>query len=289
LVLGFGIAVAGAVGLAFLAEYFDHSLQTCEDDAQNLALPVVGSIPLLRHRQLFTSRRAQGTIAPTKDRDHPAGDLAARLPWDVREECLSVLHRFALQPRDAAGARRHWGITSCTSGEGASTVALQLALAAASSGNDPVLLVDANFTRPSLDRVFGVSRGPGLAEVLLAAQPASEVIRSTATANLSLLTAGTACEELAERCDLADLTALLCSLPQDFRLVVFDLPSAGRRSLLVRLARGLEGVLLVVGAEGISGELAGGTERLLHESGLPLLGVLLNKTRSYVPSWLRRP
>lgn len=209
------------------------------------------------------------------------------VPCEVREEFLGVLTRLTGPGRNAAASRRHWGVTSSIRGEGVSTVVAQLALTAASSGSRRVLLVDANVVRPSIERMFGLCAGPGLSDVLLSGHSPCEVIRPSGVANLSLLTAGTVCQELALRCEQADLSIVLREVPEDFALVLFDLPSAERRSLLVRMAAALDGILLVVEAERVSGDEVRRTERILAANGLSLEGVLLNKSREYVPSWLR--
>ena len=85
----------------------------------------------------------------------------------------AVEHYRALADRlrltQSSSAVQTIGLTSCSPREGVSTVAANLAITAAAMFDRPVLLVDANFLRPALRRMFRLRQGPGLADVLLSA------------------------------------------------------------------------------------------------------------------------
>ena len=57
LALGLFVGLFGAIGLALLMEYRDHSLRSPEDVEKNLDLPTLVSIPRLRRRQLILNGR----------------------------------------------------------------------------------------------------------------------------------------------------------------------------------------------------------------------------------------
>ena len=82
------------------------------------------------------------------------------------------------------------GITSCESGEGVSTVAMNLAKAAAQMLDLEVVLLDAHGSRPSLDHTVGVSRAPGLGDYLNGTALLSDCLWGTRLDRLTLLPAG---------------------------------------------------------------------------------------------------
>ena len=82
------------------------------------------------------------------------------------------------------------GITSCTSGEGVSTVATNLAKVAAQTLDQEVVLLDARGSRPSLDRTMGISRWPGLGDYLKGTAALSDCLCDTRIERLTLLPAG---------------------------------------------------------------------------------------------------
>lgn len=178
------------------------------------------------------------------------------------------------------------GVTSCLHGEGVSTVAAQLAAAAASAGQ-PLLLVDANLDRPALHRFFQLDLSPGLADALCQGASFEELVQPTTRANLSLLTAGTTEAGLALCWESGTLTALVQALKRAFPLVLFDLPALETGSITTQCAGLLDGLLLVVEAQRVRFDIIQREKELLTQTGVPLLGAVLNKRRDYVPAWLR--
>jgi Mrp family chromosome partitioning ATPase len=178
------------------------------------------------------------------------------------------------------------GFTSCSSGEGVSTVAIRLAMEAARNASAPVLLVDANLACPVVHKVLGVKPGPGLAEALREGIPLLDAIQLSGVAGLSVLSAGQAGADLLSVYDAPGLTRLLDLLKEEFALVVLDLPPTQQHATAA-LAGLLDGVVLVVEAERTR------LERVRHEKErlerqAHLLGVVLNKLREYTPEWLNR-
>lgn len=205
----------------------------------------------------------------------------------VREYCETLLHR-ALWSETASSLRlRMLGVTSCYRGEGVSTVASQLAVAAATGGGLSVLLVDTNLARPMVHRTFAVSQSPGWSDVLGDPRMANAAIRPSGIKNLSVLPAGIASRSHWPY-EGADVSDVFKTLKADFELILFDLPAVGQTNAAVRLAGLLDGVYLVVEAERVRYEVAQRTNELLHRSNVRLLGAVLNKRRQYVPNWLYR-
>jgi Mrp family chromosome partitioning ATPase len=206
---------------------------------------------------------------------------------DVRGYYETLLCRLPWPAAGSGRPLRTLGVTSCLSGEGVSTVAAHLALAAAGIGRAQVLLADANFSRPGVPRIFGVRGRPGLAELLHDHCTLPEVLQPSPAPNLKLLAAGKPAAGISRAYDAAGLPGLLKELAADFELVVVDLPPAGQAAAL-RLARLLDGVLLVVEAERVHREFAQRVCGLLSRAGAHPVGVALNKWRQRVPDWLYR-
>ena len=82
------------------------------------------------------------------------------------------------------------GVTSCHPGAGVSTVAANLALAAAQTGTTPVVLVDLSGQASRLGEKLSLDGDLGLLHALGGAVSAGECVRATAIENLSLLGLG---------------------------------------------------------------------------------------------------
>ncbi len=227
------------------------------------------------------------TQTPTGATD-PNGRPSRGPSENVREHYRSLLYRLPWPTNGDSRPLRTLGITSCCHGEGVSTVASQIAAAAASTGRDRVLLVDANLAGPSLEHTFKLNAGAGLAEVLLKGSDVLSCIQASPMRNLSILTAGEANGQTPQAYDPVGLTGMLKALDGVFELVVFDMPPAGQSGFAVHFAPLMDGVLLVVEAERIRWEVARRVTEELRRADARLFGAVFNKRRQHVPEWLYR-
>jgi len=137
-------------------------------------------------------------------------------------------HRFCrlfddVATRVRSADLRTVGFTGVASGDGASTVALGTSLSLAALGAGPVLLVDANWLRPSLTSDASIASRPGLADVLRGDAELDDVVIPTGRAQLVFLGAGTV--NGAEP-PLDALPPLLDQALSRFSAIVADLPPA---------------------------------------------------------------
>ncbi|HEV8534268.1 MAG TPA: hypothetical protein VGR87_00895 [Candidatus Limnocylindria bacterium] len=136
------------------------------------------------------------------------------------------------------------GFTGAVFGEGASTLALGTSLSLAALDQGPVLLVDANWLRPSLTTDAAVASGPGLAEVLRGDAQLDQVLVPTGRAQLSFLAAGTVD---GRRPPLDSLPSFLDQALTKFGAVVADLPPAlAGDSVVLPWAASLQQLFVVV-------------------------------------------
>ena len=208
-------------------------------------------------------------------------DLGRGSHDEPRKHYRALLQQLDWPDNGASGALRTLGITSCTGGAGVSTVAAQLAVAAASSKTDlRILLIDANLASPSLQHTFGVNLQPGLAESLSDTRQLAEAIQPSPVPNLSILAAGSLNGTSASSIQLTRAAKLIARLPLQFDLMVFDLPPT-QSSAAIRTAAVLDGVLLILEADRTSCEVARRTTELLSRAGVRMLGVVLNHRSEY--------
>ena len=161
---------------------------------------------------------------------------------------------------DAFGARNHPPVDrgrmvlvgSPRPGDGKSFCAANLALSLASETDVAVLLVDADFAKPSLPCLIGIPPTIGLLDALRdPALSAASLVQDTDVPGLAVLQAGTNgrddTELLSSRNAAAVLERLMAADPR--RLVVFDTPPVLVASTASVLARHCGQVLLVVRAD----------------------------------------
>jgi len=207
---------------------------------------------------------------------------------DMRDR-YAVLARQLQDSSDSSDCKTATiGLTSSRPREGVSTVAANLAISAAMSQDCPVLLADANMSRPSVAREFSIASGPGTSDILSGRAEMDECVLPLPSNNLFVLPAGSTVEHTQATHDALAIAKLLNEMDSKFGLVVFDLPPATELSPCFAFAGQLDGVILVVEAEKVQREAAERTKKRLLRAHARLLGVVFNKQREVSPRWMFR-
>jgi uncharacterized protein involved in exopolysaccharide biosynthesis/Mrp family chromosome partitioning ATPase len=214
------------------------------------------------------------------------------------DACHSMLERLLFAPAATGefAMPRSVAVLSVTPGQGTSTIAAHLAAAMAEYlpndadvGDDGrVLLVDGNLAAPALHRLLDVQNEPGISEWLK--QPNDDLplgghVRTSAVAKLDILPAGAASvgHQPGRWGDAAAMT-----LQSGYHCVVLDLPSMSRSESTARVAGMCDAALLVVEQGEVNREVVRQAALRLAESGVRLLGVVLNKRTYPIPEPLYR-
>ena len=264
ILLGLLFGVVLGVALALLRDQADRRLHRAEDVSGAFEAPVVTTVP--RHRKLKKHARYQD------------------LPPEVAEafRMLQVNLRYG---RDRAV--RSVLVTSSRSREGKTTVAWNLASAAASSGLS-VVLVEADMRRPALAERYGLEPGPGLAEVLrgdIAASAALQPVFPTPTdaagngrpsGRLQVIVAGNAPHDPWALTQSPAMERLLEVLTEHHDLVVFDTPPIPHVADAVSLLRRVDGVIVTASLNNTRGPDAERLRNQLAALDAPVLGVVAN-------------
>ena len=115
-------------------------------------------------------------------------------------------------------------VTSPSKGDGKSLTAANLALAMSQESHQRVLLVDADFRRPSIGHLFGLSESPGLADVLLGAADLDDALKNLSEQRLTVLPAGTIPTHPAELLGSTTMRRVLDTLRGRFDRILIDMP-----------------------------------------------------------------
>jgi Mrp family chromosome partitioning ATPase len=182
-------------------------------------------------------------------------------------------------------------VTSCNQGEGKTTVALQLARAAAIEAELSVLLIDANPAHPELAELFGYRPTPGFVDVLDGQARADEVVCATAIKGLDLVPFGGMHPGRGSRYEPEHLRSKLAEIradggPAGYDLLILDGPSSFGELDLTLSAAVFDGVVLVIECERTRWEVVKNYQDRLREGNANLLGAVMNKRRYYIPKSL---
>ena len=172
-------------------------------------------------------------------------------------------------------------ITSAVPGEGKSTVAWNLATAAAKVG-ERVLLIEADLRRPSFAHKPGVYPTPGLSTAL-AGQATLEEVTQTVTLDtepedrsFGVVTAGPLPPNPGELLESKRVRALIESAVDAYDLVIVDTPPTSVVSDAIPLMSVVDGVIVVARLGRTTREAMFQLRNHLSNLAAPLLGVVIN-------------
>ena len=201
--------------------------------------------------------------------------VAGLAPMSPAAEQYRTL-RTRLGQAEGTSALRSVLITSPQKGEGKSITAANLALTMAQELQRRVVIVKADLRKPSLQPIFGLPPGPGLAEFLSGAAELKDVMKSLAEHHLAVIPGGHAPMNPAELLGSTAMRRLVDHLRTRFDRVILDTPPVLPLADVAVLAPLVDGILMVV--------RAGFTTRSAIENALRsfdssrLIGVVLNES-----------
>ncbi|MDA0999386.1 MAG: AAA family ATPase [bacterium] len=168
--------IVGAV-FALVLETMDTSIGAIEDVESYLEIPVLGVIPVVDAEEL-----EQEYLEANPDKvGRFTSDMFGRLVTHfVPRSPIAEAYRSFRTQMDFLALEKGGNLfllTSTTPGEGKTTTSINFAIAYAQT-NKRTLLIDADMRKPTIYRVFGIDREPGLTEVLLGNYTAEECIRT---------------------------------------------------------------------------------------------------------------
>jgi capsular exopolysaccharide synthesis family protein len=149
-------------------------VDTVEEVAQSLGLPVVGALP--------------DSSRPVPRRRLPVGITAEAYTQAVLTESVDATRAMLVHAARTEGVQVVM-ITSALPGEGKTSLSCHLAASLARVGHK-TLLIDGDMRNPMAHRLFELPNGAGLSEVLRGEAEAEQVTQRTVLPHLSLIAGG---------------------------------------------------------------------------------------------------
>jgi succinoglycan biosynthesis transport protein ExoP len=264
-----------SMGLAFLFELLNDLLRTPRDVARYVRIPLLGVVPHV-----------------SEDDELEGIDLChvARLaPYSIISEAYRQL-RVNLKLSKTPNGSKVVFVTSCGAGDGKTSVAMNLASSLVGEGSR-VLLVDANFWRPTVHKAFSLQGNPqprcdengkstfGLSNLLDGRAEADEVIRPSGIDRFDVIDAGATPPNPTELLACRRMQELIDRSRQYYDHIIIDGPPVLLVSGAKVLAGCADGTLLVFNADMTRRGAAQRAVRELREVDATILGCVLMGAR----------
>ncbi|MBL9189546.1 MAG: hypothetical protein JNK23_18845 [Opitutaceae bacterium] len=288
------VAVAGVIAgfaWAFLVElYLDRSVRRPSDLTRMLRAPLFLTIPKLKLADeklaLKEAEKAVPADASSSTSLVPAGPPKRRRGTSSLQPFHDTLRDRLIgyfESRNLTHKPKLVAVTGLSEDSGVTTTAAGLARSLSETGEGNVLLVDMTVGEGAAKQFVKGREACGLDELLEARS------QGHVGDNLYVVTESTnSNSERLSRNMPQRFARLIPKLKaSDFDYIIFDMPTVSQLSITPRLAGFMDMVLLVVESEANDRDVVQSACSLLAESKAHV-GVVLNKTRNYVPGRLNQ-
>jgi len=205
---------------------------------------------------------------------------------EARQVFMGIYNNFLLTAGDAP--EKSLLVCSANLGEGATTVALGLATAAAEAQGQPVLLIDGNFSHPEICSIFGLPELYGFGDLLAGRIDAKSMIKPSPIPNLQVMEAGVAPLNHVKMLESPALKNLLDRLAAVYALIIIDGSPINAFPESVFYAAQVDRVLLVVHAGITRVQVVSTALSKLKTGGCRKIDLILNRRTFPIPPWIYR-
>ena len=310
LLLGLGLGVVLAIGLAFGLEGLDTRVRNDSEIWQELGLPLLARLPSAHRRERHETgrgrvdRRSRSRLADRASPPVGRGPAMVVDPKGPVADAFRVLRANVDLINVDLGARLIMVTSAMPDGE-RPIVSANLAVAFARAGRH-VILVDLDLRKPSLARIFGLRAEPGVTDVVLGSALRSRALAevafgsvatngtepsgngfAAAVGRLEVLVAGHAPPDGSEFVGTHGLAEFLVGLSQQADLVVLDAPPMLSSGDAIALGAQAEALIVVVNHE-VRRQALYELRRVLEASPAAKLGVVVTGVEDPPPHRRRR-
>lgn len=291
--VGLVIGLLLGIVVALTVESLDTSIAAIEDVEAYLQLPVIGLIPDLEK----APKHLEGEATPDTG-----------IPPEIRPFLVSIFQPVSAVAESFRALRTNIeflglqrplkviAITSAATGEGKTTIAINLALNIAQLGKR-VLLVEADLRKPFIHHIFGIPREPGLSEVIIENRPWSTTVRTVTDLMLGqlgfeqvasapnidkmdILTSGRPPMNPSEFLNSPRVTQLLTTLKEEYEYVILDASPILPVTDAVVLSSKCDSTIIVYRAGRIARSALRRSKTLLENVQANVLGIVLTGLRA---------
>jgi len=248
-------------GLGYLVEMFDKTFRSPQEVSKVLQLPMIGHIPEITCKKPEESVLAEVLVTAHK----PKSPLA--------ENFRAI--RTALYFSTSGQQNRVIQTTSPVPGDGKSTLTANIAVTIAQS-NKSVLLIDADFRRPTQHKLFGVENDRGLASVVTGEMEPDSAVQTTEVPNLYLMSCGPRPHNPSELLTSPQFADLLEVLREQYDFVLIDTPPVLAVTDPGIVSARVDGVIMCLRIRKNGRPSAVRARKVLHDLDANMLGIVVN-------------
>jgi capsular exopolysaccharide synthesis family protein len=260
-----GLGLLCGLILGYLLEVSDTSFRSPDDIAAELGVPVLGHIPAIDF----------SAIVPDLQTGLDTSLCTYYEPKSRTSEAYRAIRTALYFSTRGGGGHKVIQVTSPDPGDGKSTLAANLAVSIAYSGKR-VLLIDADFRRPRVHKIFNLSDEFGVTSVINGEETLLDSIQQTDVENLFALVCGPRPTNPSELLTSPRFEEMLSVLREKYDFVIVDTPPMLAVTDPSAVAARVDGVFVALRLKSKSRAKATLAIKMLTHLGANVLGVVVN-------------
>ena len=278
MLLGLILGVGLGMGIIFLREYLDRSIQSIEW-IERFGINVLGVIPIVAGMKKKNKTRIKWGQKKTTESTN-SGSIVRRLitredPKSPISESYRTLRTNILYSQIDKEIKSIL-VSSPSPGEGKTTTVANLAITFANMGKR-TLLVDTDLRRPVVHRIFGLKKEPGISHYLAGViKDFNSLVQETDVENLFVVSAGITPPNPSELIGSKKMAKLVDSLEGEWDIVLFDSPPIVAVTDASMISQEIDAMVLVIKAGETDREAFRRAVKSLMGIQVPLAGVVVN-------------
>ncbi|MGH7180087.1 MAG: polysaccharide biosynthesis tyrosine autokinase [Tepidisphaeraceae bacterium] len=258
LALALAIGLLLGVVMAMLRDKMDTRLRSIDEIQAIVGLTILGVVPRMPGRRTAVARAMAVHLDPRSE---------------VSEAYRTI--RTAVYFGSHGGRAKTLLVTSPEPGDGKTTSASNIAIAIAQTGRN-ILLLDADFRKPTQHKNLDVKDTVGLSSVLAGMETLDRAIQRTGVEGLDILPCGPIPENPSEILNSQEFGELIDRLALKYDHILFDSPPVNLVTDARILGAVCDATILVLRAEKSTRKGAEHARNALLSVGAKLLGAVLN-------------
>lgn len=248
-------------GLGYLVEMFDKTFRSPQEVSKVLQLPMIGHIP-----EITCEKPAESVLAEVL--------VTAHKPKSPLAENFRAI-RTALYFSTAGQQNHVIQTTSPVPGDGKSTLTANIAITIAQS-NKSVLLIDADFRRPTQHKLFGVPNESGLSTLITGETDLTSAAQPTEVTNLHVMGCGPRPHNPSELLTSPQFADLVEMLREQYDFVLIDTPPVLAVTDPGIVSARVDGVIMCLRIRKNGRPSAVRARKVLHDLDANMLGIVVN-------------
>lgn len=260
-----GLGLLCGLVLGYLLEVSDTSFRSPDDIAAELGVPVLGHIPAID----FSS------IVPDLQTGMDTSLCSYYEPKSRTSEAYRAIRTALYFSTRGGGGHKVIQVTSPDPGDGKSTLAANLAISIAYSGKR-VLLIDADFRRPRVHKLFNLSDKLGVTSIINGEASLPDATQVTDVENLFALVCGPRPTNPSELLTSPRFEEMLSVLREKYDFVIVDTPPMLAVTDPSAVAARVDGVFVAMRLKAKSRIKATQAVKMLTHLGANVLGIVVN-------------